>query len=215
MIVRNPGWAATEGKPTVAAHRGGRGSARTSRSLRRWPWRTAIQEHGSGQKIRRLTLFDALQRSPDSGPTRKLITGSVQYGLTTGGVLRRVPGPDGSEDGPRPTPAASARCKTSRSDQSRDHEHRAASRPSTTSTRAVAFPPATCCGTASSKQASTPIWRIKGSRCSSQMRGRLGLVKTIGGTEHLVSVDAVIDEMDADPSAATSTGGWRYNDRHQ
>jgi hypothetical protein len=45
----------------------------------------AIQEHGSGQKIRRLTLFDALERSPDSGPTRKLITASVQYGLTTGG----------------------------------------------------------------------------------------------------------------------------------
>lgn len=45
----------------------------------------AIQKHGAGQRTRRLTLFEALQRSPDSGPSRKLITSSVQYGLTTGG----------------------------------------------------------------------------------------------------------------------------------
>lgn len=45
----------------------------------------AIQKHGAGQPIRRTTLFTALERSPDSGPTRKLITASVQYGLTTGG----------------------------------------------------------------------------------------------------------------------------------
>lgn len=44
----------------------------------------AIQEHGSGQPIRRLTLFEALGRSPDSGPTRKLITSSGQYGITKG-----------------------------------------------------------------------------------------------------------------------------------
>lgn len=44
----------------------------------------AIQRHGSGQPVRRLTLFETLARSPDSGPTRKLITASSQYGLTTG-----------------------------------------------------------------------------------------------------------------------------------
>jgi hypothetical protein len=44
----------------------------------------AIQEHGAGQPIRRLTLFEALKRSPDSGPTRKLITASNQYGITKG-----------------------------------------------------------------------------------------------------------------------------------
>lgn len=45
----------------------------------------AIQKHGAGQRTRRLTLFEALDRSPDSGSTRKLITSSVQYGITTGG----------------------------------------------------------------------------------------------------------------------------------
>lgn len=44
----------------------------------------AIQEHGAGQPIRRLTLFEALKRAPDSGPTRKLITASNQYGITKG-----------------------------------------------------------------------------------------------------------------------------------
>ncbi|MCA0322265.1 MAG: hypothetical protein LCH60_06765 [Actinobacteria bacterium] len=44
----------------------------------------AIQRHASGQEVRRLTLFEALKRSPDSGPTRKLVTASGQYGLTTG-----------------------------------------------------------------------------------------------------------------------------------
>ena len=44
----------------------------------------AIQKHASGQEVRRLTLFEALKRSPDSGPTRKLITASGQYALTTG-----------------------------------------------------------------------------------------------------------------------------------
>ncbi len=44
----------------------------------------AIQTHGAGQEIRRLTLFEALQRSPEGGTTRKLITSSGQYGITTG-----------------------------------------------------------------------------------------------------------------------------------
>ena len=50
----------------------------------------AIQAHGAGQEIRRLTLFSALERSPDSGPTRRLITASGQYGLTTGSYSAEV-----------------------------------------------------------------------------------------------------------------------------
>lgn len=50
----------------------------------------AIQKHASGQEVRRLTLFEALKRSPDSGPTRKLITASGQYGLTNGSYQAEV-----------------------------------------------------------------------------------------------------------------------------
>lgn len=44
-----------------------------------------IWECASGQKVRRITLFDHLGKSPESGPSRSLITASSKYGLTTGG----------------------------------------------------------------------------------------------------------------------------------
>jgi hypothetical protein len=44
----------------------------------------AIQKIGSGEKVRRLTLFEQLDKSPESGPSRMLITNSTRYGLTSG-----------------------------------------------------------------------------------------------------------------------------------
>lgn len=45
----------------------------------------AIWQCSSGQKVRRLTLFDHLGKTPDSGPSRNLITISSKYKLTSGG----------------------------------------------------------------------------------------------------------------------------------
>jgi hypothetical protein len=42
----------------------------------------AIQKHASGDKVRRLTLFDQMGKSPDSGASRQLIVNSIKYGLT-------------------------------------------------------------------------------------------------------------------------------------
>lgn len=44
-----------------------------------------IYKLGAGEKVRRLTLFDNLGKSPDSGTSRALITNSGKYGLTKGG----------------------------------------------------------------------------------------------------------------------------------
>ena len=44
----------------------------------------AIWQHAEGERVRRLTLFDALGKSPESGPSRQLVTNSGKYGLTTG-----------------------------------------------------------------------------------------------------------------------------------
>lgn len=44
----------------------------------------AIQKFAAGQKVRRLTLFESLNKNPDSLEARKLITASGQYGLTKG-----------------------------------------------------------------------------------------------------------------------------------
>lgn len=45
---------------------------------------TAIYKVGVGQQVRRITLFDSLGKSPDSGPSRQWITNSAKYGLTVG-----------------------------------------------------------------------------------------------------------------------------------
>lgn len=45
---------------------------------------STIESEAAGQPMRRLTLFDTLGKSPDSGPSRSLITASTKYGLTTG-----------------------------------------------------------------------------------------------------------------------------------
>lgn len=44
-----------------------------------------IWKFGSGQKIRRITLFDQLKKSPESGSSRAIITASSKYGFTIGG----------------------------------------------------------------------------------------------------------------------------------
>ncbi|SCG80303.1 hypothetical protein GA0070609_6358 [Micromonospora echinaurantiaca] len=44
----------------------------------------AIQEHAAGQRVRRLTLFENMNREADSNASRALITGSFQYGITRG-----------------------------------------------------------------------------------------------------------------------------------
>ena len=38
----------------------------------------AIQKYAAGQKVRRLTLFDQMGKSPDSGTSRQLITNSSE-----------------------------------------------------------------------------------------------------------------------------------------
>ena len=44
----------------------------------------AIHEHASGGRVRRLTLLEKMAKSPTSSATRDLITNSGKYGVTTG-----------------------------------------------------------------------------------------------------------------------------------
>jgi len=68
--------------------------ARKPRTERKFPALTfeealeipeGIQKYAAGQKVRRLTLFEKLNKEPDSLEARQLITASGQYGLTKGG----------------------------------------------------------------------------------------------------------------------------------
>lgn len=72
----------------------GEGTTRRRRQQRTFPamsfseamaWPSEVLRHGAGKPIRRLTLLEAIQRSPTSSATRSLITASNQYGLTVGG----------------------------------------------------------------------------------------------------------------------------------
>ncbi|MGE9311635.1 hypothetical protein ACLOAU_08315 [Niabella sp. CJ426] len=44
-----------------------------------------IYQLGAGQKVRRLTVFEKIEKSPDSGPSRTLVTNTNKYGLIIGG----------------------------------------------------------------------------------------------------------------------------------
>ena len=46
----------------------------------------AVFRFGSGQPVKRLTLFDQLGKSPESGSSRQLIINAGKYGLTKGGM---------------------------------------------------------------------------------------------------------------------------------
>lgn len=47
----------------------------------------AIHQYASGERVRRLTLLKALDKSPTSSTTKMLITNSAKYGLTTGSYV--------------------------------------------------------------------------------------------------------------------------------
>jgi len=46
----------------------------------------AVLSYGSGKPVRRLSLFDHLQKAPESGPSRQLITNSSKYNLIKGNI---------------------------------------------------------------------------------------------------------------------------------
>lgn len=45
---------------------------------------TAIFKYAAGEKVRRLTLLEKMERSPTSGSTQRLFTNSGKYGITSG-----------------------------------------------------------------------------------------------------------------------------------
>ena len=45
---------------------------------------TEIFKYGSGKPVRRLSFFDHIKKSPESGPSRQLIVNANKYGLTKG-----------------------------------------------------------------------------------------------------------------------------------
>ncbi len=47
----------------------------------------AIQKHAAGQKVRRITLFGQIGKSPESGPSKQMVTNASSYGLIKGSYV--------------------------------------------------------------------------------------------------------------------------------
>jgi hypothetical protein len=156
----------------------------------------AIQEHGSGQPIRRLTLFEALDRSPDSGPTRKLITSSAQYGLTNGGysaeTLSLTPlGATASDPNAAPGTKLAARAELAiagvASFKAIYEQYKGSRVPAIEVLRDAA------------RTAEIPEDEV--AECVETFLANareLGLIRNIGGSEHLISIEQAVEEASAE-----------------
>jgi hypothetical protein len=51
---------------------------------------TALFQNGSGQPVRRLTLFDAIGKAPESGPSRTLLSSASKYNLISGSAASEL-----------------------------------------------------------------------------------------------------------------------------
>lgn len=154
----------------------------------------AIQEHGAGQPIRRLTLFEALNRSPDSGPTRQLITSSNQYGITTGGytaeTLALTPLGDAASSPTTAKPAQlEARAKLAIQGvgpfDSIYEQYKGSRLPSIEVLRDAAG----AAGVPPEQRAECVETFLANAR-------ELGLIRNIGGSEHLISIEAAREELE-------------------
>lgn len=154
----------------------------------------AIQEHGAGQPIRRLTLFEALDRSPDSGPSRKLITSSNQYGITTGGynaetlTLTQIGDVASSPTAAKPA-QLEARAKLAIQNigpfDAIYERYKGSRLPSIEVLRDAAD----AAGVPTGQRAECVETFLANAR-------ELGLIRNIGGSEHLISIEAARDDLE-------------------
>jgi hypothetical protein len=153
----------------------------------------AIQEHGSGQPIRRLTLFEALDRSPDSGLTRKLITSSGQYGITKGAynaetlALTQL-GATASDPNAAPAAKLEARAQLAilgvAPFKAIYEQYKGSRLPSIEVLRDAAH----AAGVPGHEAAECVEIFLANAR-------EIGLIRNIGGSEHLISIEAAVDEV--------------------
>lgn len=153
---------------------------------------TAIQQHGSGQPIRRLTLFEALNRSPDGGTTRNLITASGQYGLTTGSYaaewleLTQL-GAIASDPSSAPAAKLSAQAQLAILDRppfrAIYEKYKGGRLPAVEALRDTAR--------------ETEVEEVDVAECVETFLANarsLGLVRNIGGSEHLLTIETIVEE---------------------
>ena len=187
----------------------------------------AIQTHGAGQPIRRLTLFEALGRSPEGGTTRRIITSSFQYGITTGGYTAEFLAltSDGAvASDPDSAPIAKLRARFQLAIRNVApfnaiyEKYKQNRLPTVEVLRDAA------------REANIPEAQV--AECVETFLANareLGTIRTIAGSEHMVSIEAVLERLEAEPASGgadlsgplaepapfTSTTGQQIEDQSQ
>lgn len=152
----------------------------------------AIQAYGSGQPIRRLTLFEALDRSPDSGATRRIITSSNQYAITKGAYNADVLsltslGATASDPNSAPAAQLAARAELAITKVAPFKAIYEQYKDSRVPAPEVLRDAARLSGVDENEVAECVETFLANAR-------DLGLIRNIGGSEHLISIDAAVSE---------------------
>ena len=163
----------------------------------------AIQQLSSGKPIRRLTLFDQLKKSPDSSVSRSLVTNSHRYGLTTGNYssdsLALTPeGLIASSNEADPVERLRTRFKLAIEQQPPFKALYDQFKGSKLPSHAVLRDAATDLGIDASLVQECVDTFILNAKF-------LGLLKPISGTERLLSLEHILEEL---PRTSASSGGF-------
>jgi hypothetical protein len=170
----------------------------------------AIQKYAAGQKVRRLIIFEKLNEEPDSSTSRRLVTASGQYGLTKGGYqaehLELTPeGNEATSDTVSSVKRLQARFKLAIQNHSPFnflYEKLTGNRMPAKEVLADYLNEVNVDDEDRAECIDTFILNLK----------FLGLLKTIAGSERIISIDQALEEAAAAPtpstgSAADQSGG--------
>ena len=156
----------------------------------------AIQTHGAGQPIRRLTLLEAIQRSPGSDAVRKLITSSGQYGITEGAYNAEFL--ELTEKGAIATDPDWAKAPKLRAKFDLAIDHIAPFKAIYEKYKGNRLPGVEVLRDAA-REAGAPEDHVAECVETFLVNARdLGLVRTIAGSEHLVPIEAVLEQLGGD-----------------
>lgn len=165
----------------------------------------AIQKHAAGQKVRRLTLFDQIGKSPDSGASRQLVVNANKYGLAKGSYtaehLELTPNgkvATGSEASPRDKLAARFKLAIENVPPFKAlYEHLKGNRlPAVSVLQDLA------------KENGVPAEDAKECVETFIVNAKyLGLLKPIAGAERIIPIDQVLEELPSTPPVPATAEG--------
>jgi len=160
----------------------------------------AIQKFASGQKVRRLTLFERLNKNPDSLEARKLITASGQYGLSKGSYtaehLELTPeGTEATSDDVAPPKRLAARFSLAIKNQSPFEYLYQKLKGNKMPVKEVLADYLSEANVEEDEKAECTDTFILNAKF-------LGLLRTIGGTERIIPIEQAIEEAPAGSLAA-------------